>query len=121
MTPLPVVNGEECFTLENRLAQLLIAFRGTETRAAFARRLHLSYTFVREMEMGNRFPSDENLVAIATELGFDPKTLAVLAYCDRSALLAQALEASGVMQGVLEEVERLLERLGLSAPQRNGN
>ena len=49
----------------NRLGTILRTVRGSESRVQFARRLELSYTFVRALEHGQRFPSDPVLKRIA--------------------------------------------------------
>ncbi|HIG11669.1 MAG: helix-turn-helix transcriptional regulator [bacterium] len=79
-----------------RLGSVLKNARGKESRAQFARKLELSYTFVRAMEHGLRFPSDKVLLDIADRLGENADELLLAAYCDRSPLLAEVLEARGV-------------------------
>jgi len=78
-------------------AQLLQA-RGDQNRRQFARRLGLSYTFVTEMERGNRLPSDQILLGIAQELGLDPKALTLAAYGDRSPTLRRILVDKGLIR-----------------------
>ncbi|MFT7669337.1 MAG: transcriptional regulator with XRE-family HTH domain [Planctomycetota bacterium] len=70
--------------------------RGKASRVQFARKLELSYTFVRAMEHGLRFPSDKVLLDIAECLGEDPGDLFLAAYCDRSTHLAGVLTSLGV-------------------------
>ncbi|MDP6539615.1 MAG: helix-turn-helix domain-containing protein [Planctomycetota bacterium] len=80
----------------NRLGTLLKTARGSGSRVQFARRLGLSYTFVRAMEHGQRFPSDPVLKKIAGILRLDPAELLLAAYCDRSPGLAEVLATRGV-------------------------
>lgn len=88
-----------------KLGNILQRTRGKESRVQFARRLGLSYTFVRAMEHGMRHPSDRVLVEIADRLGLDSSELLLAAYCDRSPMLARVLETRGieVEPGVGEE------------------
>lgn len=79
-----------------RLGSILNKARGKESRVQFARKLELSYTFVRAMEHGLRFPSDKVLLEIAQRLNENPENLLLAAYCDRSPLLADVLEGRGV-------------------------
>ena len=79
-----------------RLGAILKNARGKESRVQFARKLELSYTFVRAMEHGLRFPSDKVLLEIADRLGENSEELLLAAYCDRSPLLAEVLSARGV-------------------------
>ncbi len=79
-----------------RLGCILKNARGKESRVQFARKLELSYTFVRAMEHGLRFPSDKVLLEIAQRLNENPENLLLAAYCDRSPLLADVLEGRGV-------------------------
>lgn len=62
----------------------------------FARKLGLSYTFVRAMEHGLRYPSDKVLLEIAQRLGLDADELLLAAYCDRSPYLAKVLAGRGI-------------------------
>jgi transcriptional regulator with XRE-family HTH domain len=78
-------------------AQLLEA-RGDQNRRQFARRLGLSYTFVTEMERGNRLPSDQILMNIAQQLELDPQALIVAAYSDRSPILRRILADKGLIR-----------------------
>ena len=89
-----------------RLGSILKRARGKESRVQFARKLELSYTFVRAMEHGLRFPSDKVLLEIADRLGEDAETLFLAAYCDRSPTLAKVLRGRGVAipEGEGEEV-----------------
>ncbi|MCC6408102.1 MAG: helix-turn-helix transcriptional regulator [Planctomycetes bacterium] len=80
----------------NRLGTRLKSLRGARSLVAFAKALGLSYTFVREMERGNRLPSDDVIVQLAERLGVDAGELALLTYCDRSQMLAEHLRAIGV-------------------------
>jgi transcriptional regulator with XRE-family HTH domain len=80
-----------------RLGSILKKARGKESRVQFARKLELSYTFVRAMEHGLRFPSDKVLQEIAGRLGANPDELLLAAYCDRSLPLANVLGARGVL------------------------
>ena len=80
----------------NAFGSMLVAARGSESRSSFARRLKLSYTFVRAMESGARFPSDDVLLEIARQLHLDPEELLLAAHCDRSPALARALERRGL-------------------------
>jgi transcriptional regulator with XRE-family HTH domain len=79
-----------------RLGAILKRARGKESRVQFARKLELSYTFVRAMEHGLRFPSDKVLLEIADRLGESSEELLLAAYCDRSPLLAGVLTARGI-------------------------
>jgi len=79
-----------------RLGAILKRARGKESRVQFARKLELSYTFVRAMEHGLRFPSDKVLMEIADRLGIDQEEMFLAAYCDRSPMLAQVLRDRGV-------------------------
>ena len=79
-----------------RLGAILKKARGKESRVQFARKLELSYTFVRAMEHGLRFPSDKVLLDIADRLGESSEELLLAAYCDRSPLLAEVLKARGI-------------------------
>lgn len=80
----------------NRLGTRLRSLRGGRSLVAFSRALGLSYTFVREMERGNRLPSDAVILRLAERLQCDAGELALLCHCDRSALLAEHLERLGV-------------------------
>ena len=79
------------------LSRLLTAARGGRSFAAFARDLGLSYTFVREMEAGNRFPSERKIPALAAKLGVDPGFLALCVHCDRSKHLCDYLGKAGLL------------------------
>jgi transcriptional regulator with XRE-family HTH domain len=79
-----------------RLGAILKKARGKESRVQFARKLELSYTFVRAMEHGLRFPSDKVLLDIADRLGESSEELLLAAYCDRSPLLAEVLKTRGI-------------------------
>ena len=83
-----------------RFGQILRRARGHESRLSFSRRLELSYTFVRSMEDGSRFPSDFVLETIAQRLNLDPDDLLLAAYCDRSPALATALRGRGIAMPV---------------------
>lgn len=89
-----------------RLGSILKSARGKESRVQFARKLELSYTFVRAMEHGLRFPSDKVLLEIAERLGENPENLLLAAYCDRSPLLADVLIGRGVAVPEGEEETR---------------
>lgn len=80
----------------NRLGLILKQSRGKQSRVQFARKLGLSYTFVRAMEHGLRFPSDKVLMEMAERLQVDPGDLLLAAYCDRSPQLAEELTRRGV-------------------------
>lgn len=80
----------------NRLGLILKRARGKQSRVQFARKLGLSYTFVRAMEHGLRFPSDKVLLEIAERLQVDSGDLLMAAYCDRSPQLAEVLEQRGL-------------------------
>lgn len=75
-----------------RLGRILETWRGDTPRTELAEILGLSYTFVRSMERGQRFPSDPELKKIARKLGLSADDLIIAAYCDRSPLLASALQ-----------------------------
>lgn len=78
--------------MKSLLGAYLRQLRGTESRLQFARRLGLSYTFVREMELGNRFPSDEVLLALGGTLNADHRRLLLYVYSDRSPALHKVLK-----------------------------
>jgi transcriptional regulator with XRE-family HTH domain len=78
------------------LGRILLASRGGLSRAEFARRLDFSYTYVRALELGLRFPSDPVLSEIARKLGLDADELIIAAYCDRSPHLHRALRERGL-------------------------
>ncbi|MCK6445897.1 MAG: helix-turn-helix domain-containing protein [Planctomycetes bacterium] len=80
----------------NRLGSRLRLLRGARSLVAFSRALGLSYTFVREMERGNRLPSDDVILLLAERLQVDSGELALLTYCDRAALLAEHLTRRGL-------------------------
>lgn len=82
--------------MARRLGNLLRQKRGATSRLSFARTLQLSYTFVRSLEEGVRFPSDEVLRAIAERLDLDENELVLAAYCDRSEALTRALRGRGL-------------------------
>lgn len=84
--------------MNTRLGNILTGVRGSDTRANFARRLELSYTYVRALELGLRSPSDSVLVEIANKLKLDPGELIIAAYCDRSKRLTDALAERGVVK-----------------------
>ena len=79
-----------------RLGAILRKARGKDSRVQFARKLELSYTFVRAMEHGLRFPSDKVLLEIADRLDEDAEELFLAAYCDRSPHLAGVLKGRGL-------------------------
>ncbi len=79
------------------LSRLLTAARGGRSFAAFARTLGLSYTFVREMEAGNRFPSERKIPELAAKLQVDPGFLALCVHCDRSKFLSDYLGDAGLL------------------------
>ncbi len=70
--------------------------RGKESRLSFSKRLGLSYTFVRSMESGTRYPSDDVLQEIARKLRLSEDELLLAAHCDRSPGLMSALAKRGV-------------------------
>lgn len=80
----------------SRLGEILRNSRGKESRVQFARKLGLSYTFVRAMEHGLRYPSDKVLADIAQRLDLDAEELLLAAYCDRSQALAKVLAGRGI-------------------------
>ena len=82
--------------MKHLLGAYLRELRGGQSRLAFAKSLGLSYTFVREMELGNRLPSDEVLMALGDVLQADQRRLLLFAYCDRSAALRRVLQESDV-------------------------
>ncbi len=77
--------------------------RGEDSRLGFAKKLGLSYTFVREMELGNRLPSDEVLLALAAKVHADHRRLLLYAYCDRSPPLRKVLQESDVAELLASE------------------
>ena len=102
-----------------KLGNILQRARGKESRVQFARRLGLSYTFVRAMEHGMRHPSDRVLIEIADRLGLDSSELLLAAYCDRSPMLARVLETRGieVEPGTVEENTITTEPRKATGPQ----
>jgi len=102
-----------------KLGNILQRARGKESRVQFARRLGLSYTFVRAMEHGMRHPSDRVLVEIADRLGLDSSELLLAAYCDRSPMLARVLDTRGieVEPGTVEETTVTTEARRVTGPQ----
>lgn len=90
-------------TMSNRLGKRLREARGDETRADFARRLSLSYTYVRALELGLRSPSDGVLAEITRKLGLDSGELILAAYCDRSERLTQVLIEKKVVEPETED------------------
>jgi len=102
-----------------KLGNILQRTRGKESRVQFARRLGLSYTFVRAMEHGMRHPSDRVLVEIADRLSLDASELLLAAYCDRSPMLARVLETKGidVEPGTAEGVTETTESRRATGPQ----
>jgi len=103
-----------------RLGAILKRARGKESRVQFARKLELSYTFVRAMEHGLRFPSDKVLLEIADRLAEDPEELFLAAYCDRSPTLARVLRGRGIQipEGVGEpEAESEAETVDTLQPK----
>ena len=99
--------------MKRLLGDYLKTLRGSESRLKFSRRIGLSYTFVREMELGNRLPSDEVLCSLAERLQVDHRRLFLYAYCDRSPALLGALQAGGWAEW-LPSISASLE--GESAP-----
>jgi len=81
--------------MKQLLGSYLRSLRGNESRLKFSKRIGLSYTFVREMELGNRLPSDEVLSSLAARLQVDHRRLFLYAYCDRSPALLGALQTGG--------------------------
>ena len=79
-----------------RLGTRLRCLRGDESAAAFAERLGVDITFLHEVELGLRWPEDEELARIAERLAVDAGDLILLAYLDRSPLLARYLASKGV-------------------------
>jgi hypothetical protein len=77
--------------MKRLLGSYLQHLRGAESRVQFAKRVHLSYTFVREVELGNRLPSDEVLLEMAVLLPADARRLLLYAHCDRSPPLQRVL------------------------------
>lgn len=80
--------------MKHLLGDYLRELRGTESRLSFSKRVGLSYTFVREMELGNRLPSDEVLLALALRLEVDHRRMVLYAHCDRSPALLQVLQGT---------------------------
>ena len=91
--------------MKSLLGGYLRQLRGKESRILFARRAGLSYTFVREMELGNRRPSDPILVQLAERLSADPRRMFLYAYCDRSPGLRKVLQ-----DGELADLWELMPR-----------
>lgn len=106
-----------------RLGEILRKARGDQSRVQFARKLKLSYTFVRAMEHGLRFPSDKVLREIAERLELDPDELILAAYADRSPMLARVLEKRGIaLPGSLSHhpPAETGQRNGTEAPKVSG-
>jgi transcriptional regulator with XRE-family HTH domain len=82
--------------MKSLLGVYLRQLRGDQSRLQFAKRLGLSYTFVREMELGNRLPSDGVLLELAASLQADPRRLLLYAYSDRSPPLRKVLQENDV-------------------------
>ena len=82
--------------MKRLLGNYLRDARAGGSRVQFARRLGLSYTFVREVELGNRLPSDEVLLDIAQRLSVDARRLVLYAHCDRSPELYKILRENDV-------------------------
>lgn len=82
--------------MTGKLGTILRRKRGNASRLSFARKLQLSYTFVRALEEGIRLPSDEVLMEIAEALDLDFRQLILAAYCDRSPTLEETLRGCGV-------------------------
>ena len=100
-----------------KLGNILQRTRGKESRVQFARRLGLSYSFVRAMEHGMRHPSDRVLVEISDRLGLDSSELLLAAYCDRSPMLARVLETRGIEVEPGEAEETTTEARKVTGPQ----
>ena len=99
-----------------RFGQILRRARGHESRLSFARRLELSYTFVRAMEDGSRFPSDFVLETIAKRLNLNPDDLLLAAYCDRSPALATALRGRGILMPAVPAASPASRNAGSDEP-----
>ncbi len=84
--------------MTGRLGKLLKARRGEASRLSFAKKLTLSYTFVRSLEEGLRLPSDGIVEQIADCLDLDADELLIATYCDRSQALARVLTERGVVE-----------------------
>ena len=78
--------------MSNHFGAILRQCRGITSRVRFARRLGLSYIFVRSPEEGIRLPSDRVLLEIAERLCLEFEQLLLAAYSDRSLALAELLE-----------------------------
>lgn len=101
-----------------RLGNILKQARGRESRVQFARRLGLSYTFVRAMEHGQRFPSDRVLMEIAGRLDLDADDFLLAAWCDRSPGLDKVLQDRGVELPSADDDHQ--NGNGSRTPPRNG-
>jgi transcriptional regulator with XRE-family HTH domain len=84
--------------MKSLLGACLRDLRAGQSRLKFAKQIGLSYTFVREMELGNRLPSDEVLFTIASRLSTDPRRLVLCAYCDRSPALRIVLTSPNLSE-----------------------
>ncbi len=93
MTKLPTEVIVAVSAMKRLLGAHLRELRAARSRVQFAKLLGLSYTFVREMELGNRLPSDEVLLALADKLHADHRRLLIYTYCDRSPALRKVLGA----------------------------
>lgn len=89
--------------MTTRLGTILREARGAQSRADFAKRIGLSYTYVRSLELGRRLPSDGVLAGIAGKLGLDVGKVILAAYCDRSSALNQLLTSKGVVDDFRSE------------------
>ena len=98
--------------MKSHLGTLLRRARGEESRVSFARKLGLSYTFVRAMEYGHRSPSDRVLADMASRLELDPAEFLIAAWSDRSPELARVLRKRGI-EFVCSEEEETADQLGL--------
>lgn len=90
--------------------------RGELSRAKFAKLVGLSYTFVREMELGNRLPSDEVLLQIAGRLEIDQSRLVLYTHCDRSPPLREVLDHANLGELWEPGPLPLLEKAEVSEP-----
>jgi len=80
-----------------------------------ARNVNISASFLSDIELGRRFPSEITLETIALELGYSPNSLYELMYKDRptvKSLTTELAEAKGEIarlegkiQGMLEGIE----------------
>lgn len=86
---------------------LATLFRDAQKRlglnmSTFTRRTGYSYTFVRAIMMGDRFPGDLALEKMCARLDIDFTQALLARYCDRSPALYELLRARGIVNDFRE-------------------